>query len=82
MKNAPVSSQRMMDLEVYRELREAWLLIYINDMVLFHYIWSDLIQAIRHIILICKQMNMTIYIKKCKYGHHEVKALRNNVPRL
>ena len=75
IKNAPAFFQRMMDIEFSKELREAWLIIYIDDLVLFHENWSDHIKAIEHVIQICKKMNMTISIKKCKFGFHEVKAL-------
>ena len=51
IKNAPAFFQRMMDIEFSKELREAWLLIYIDDLVLFHDNWEDHIKAIELVIL-------------------------------
>ena len=75
IKNAPAFCQMMMDIEFPKELREAWWLIYIEDLGIFHHNWEDHIKAIELVILKCKDMNMTISIKKCKFGYHEVKAL-------
>ena len=64
-----------MDIEFSKELREGWLQIYIDDLVLYHDNWEDHIAAIELVLKRAKDMNMTISIKKCKFGYHEVKAL-------
>ena len=35
IKNAPSHFQRMMDTEFHRELREGWLIIYLDDIIIF-----------------------------------------------
>ena len=75
IKNAPAFSQRMMDIEFSKALREGWLQVYIDDLVIYHDNWEDHIKAIRQILEKCKEINMTISFKKCKFGFHEVKAL-------
>ena len=50
-------------------------MIYIDFLVIFHDNWEDQIKAIELVILKCKDMNMTISIKKCKFDYHEVKVL-------
>ena len=75
IKNAPAFFQRMMDIEFSKELREAWLQIYIDDLVAYHDTWEEHIKALEIILIKVKAMNMTISIKKCKFGYHEVKAL-------
>ena len=75
IKNAPAFFQRMMDLEFSEALREGWLQVYIDDLVIYHDNWEDHIKAVKQILDKCKEINMTISIKKCRFGFHEVKAL-------
>ena len=63
IKNAPAFFQRMMDMEFSKELREAWLQIYIDDLVVYHDNWNDHVKTIEHVLLKVKKMNMTISIK-------------------
>lgn len=68
IKYAPAFFHRMKDIEFSKERREAWLQIYIDDLVLFHDNWEDHIKAIEHVLVKVKEMNMTISIKKSKFG--------------
>lgn len=68
IKNAAKFLQRMMDIDFSKEAREAWFPINIDDLVIFHDNWSDHIRAIELVILKCQDFDMTISIKKFKFG--------------
>jgi hypothetical protein len=75
IKNAPAFFQRMMDLEFSKELREGWLKIFIDDIIIFHDNWEDHVKAIEQVLLKVKAMGMTISLKKSNFGFHKVRAL-------
>jgi hypothetical protein len=75
IKNAPSHFQRMMDIEFYNELREGWLIIYIDDIILFSQDWDEHLIRLDLVLKRAIQMNMKISLPKCHFGFNELKAL-------
>jgi hypothetical protein len=75
IKNAPSHFQRMMDEEFKRELREGWLIIYIDDIIIFSEDWQDHMNKLAIVLKRIINMNMKISMSKCQFGFAELKAL-------
>ena len=75
IKNAPSHFQRMMDIEFHKELREGWLIIYIDDIIIFSKTWDDHLHKLSIVLKRVIQMNMKISMNKCQFGFQELKAL-------
>ncbi|MBW0590124.1 hypothetical protein O181_129839 [Austropuccinia psidii MF-1] len=79
IKNAPSHYQRMMNTIFPTELSEGWLIIYIDNIIIFPDSWS--LHLERHTRLLHKvaEVNMKISLKNCNFGFEELKALGNVV---
>ena len=75
IKNAPSHFQRMMDIEFHRELREGWLIIYIDDIIIFTKTWEEHLEKLSIVLKRLLKMNMKISMSKCQFGYQELKAL-------
>ena len=75
IKNAPSHFQRMMDIEFHKELREGWLIIYIDDIIIFTKSWEDHLEKLSIVLDKVIKMNMKISMSKCQFGFQELKAL-------
>ena len=75
IKNAPSHFQRMMDIEFHRELREGWLIIYIDDIIIFTKTWEEHLEKLSIVLKRVIKMNMKISMSKCQFGYQELKAL-------
>jgi hypothetical protein len=82
IKNAPSHFQRMMDVELHKELREGWSIIYIDDIIIFSQDWNDHLEKISIVLHRFINMNMKISMNKCQFGFAELKALGHIVPGL
>ena len=75
IKNAPSHFQRMMDTEFHQELSEGWLIIYIDDIIIFTETWEEHLSKLSLVLKKVIKMNMRISLKKCQFGFQELKAL-------
>jgi len=75
IKNAPSHFQRMMDTEFYDELREGWLIIYIDDIIVFSQSWDEHPLRLDLVLKKAIKMNMKISVPKCNFGFDELRAL-------
>jgi hypothetical protein len=75
IKNAPSHFQRMMDTEFSTELSQLWLIIYIDDIIIFSDNWDDHLTRLSIIVQKIINMNMKISLSKCQFGFSELKAL-------
>ncbi|POW01083.1 hypothetical protein PSHT_12690 [Puccinia striiformis] len=75
IKNAPSHFQRMMDLEFTNELSQLWLIIYIDDIIVFSDSWEEHLVRLETILKKITKMNMKISLSKCQFGFSELKAL-------
>jgi hypothetical protein len=75
LRNAPACFQRAMDTLFAQELREGWLNVYIDDIIIFSTTW---VEHLRHINIVCSRIiefGFTISLKKCRFGYNKVHAL-------
>ncbi|MBW0536347.1 hypothetical protein O181_076062 [Austropuccinia psidii MF-1] len=75
IKNAPSHYQRMMNTIVPHELSEGWLIIYIDDIIIFSETWQLHLESLSSVLMKILQVNIKISLKKCNFGFHELKAL-------
>ncbi|MBW0479959.1 hypothetical protein O181_019674 [Austropuccinia psidii MF-1] len=79
IKNAPSHFQRMMNEFFPEELSEGWLIIYIDDIIVFSKTWEEHIYRLFRVLTKIQYLNMNISFKKCHFGFKELKALGNVV---
>ncbi|MBW0581358.1 hypothetical protein O181_121073 [Austropuccinia psidii MF-1] len=57
------------------ELSEGWLIIYIDDIIIFSDSWSLHLEILARVLHKVAEVNMEISLKKCNFGFEELKAL-------
>ncbi|MBW0510013.1 hypothetical protein O181_049728 [Austropuccinia psidii MF-1] len=79
IKNSQSHYQRMINTIFPTELSEGWLIIYIDDIIIFSDSWSLKLERLARVIEKIPRVNMKISLKKCNFGFEELKALGNIV---
>ncbi|MBW0479382.1 hypothetical protein O181_019097 [Austropuccinia psidii MF-1] len=79
IKNAPAHFQRMMDTIFQDEILEGWMVVYIDDIIIYSETWEDHVQYIDRVLSQCTPINLKISLKKCNFGQQELLALGNKV---
>ncbi|MBW0488612.1 hypothetical protein O181_028327 [Austropuccinia psidii MF-1] len=79
IKNAPSHYQRLMNTIFPTELSEEWLIIYIDDIIIFSDSWSLHLERLSRVLDKATGVNMKISLKKCNLGFEELKASRHIV---
>ncbi|MBW0483034.1 hypothetical protein O181_022749 [Austropuccinia psidii MF-1] len=79
IKNAPAHFQRMLDTIFQEEMLEGWMVVYIDDIIIYSETWEDHVQYIDKVLSKCTPINLKISLKKCNFGQHELLALRHKV---
>ncbi|MBW0481929.1 hypothetical protein O181_021644 [Austropuccinia psidii MF-1] len=74
IKNAPAHFQRMMDTIFQDEILEGWMVVYIDDIIIYSETWKDHVQYIDRVLSKCTSMNLKIPLKKCNFGQQELLA--------
>ncbi|MBW0554583.1 hypothetical protein O181_094298 [Austropuccinia psidii MF-1] len=75
IKNAPAHFQRMMDTIFQEEILEGWMVVYIDDIIIYSETWEDYVQYIDRVLSKCTSINLKIALKKCNFGQQELLAL-------
>ncbi|MBW0494914.1 hypothetical protein O181_034629 [Austropuccinia psidii MF-1] len=75
IKNAPSHYQRMMKTIFPEEFSEGWLIIYIDDIIVFPEAWESRLTRLERVLKKIAQVNMRIYLKKCHFAYSELKVL-------
>ncbi|MBW0491065.1 hypothetical protein O181_030780 [Austropuccinia psidii MF-1] len=75
IKNAPSHFQRMMNEILPEELSEGWLIIYIDDIIVFSKTWEEHIYRLYRVFTKIQSVKMIVSLKKFHFGHKELKAL-------
>ncbi|MBW0523652.1 hypothetical protein O181_063367 [Austropuccinia psidii MF-1] len=75
IKNAPSHYPRMMSTKFPEELSEGWLIIYIEDIIVFSETWENHLTTLEGVLQKIVQVNMKISLKKCHCAYSELKAL-------
>ncbi|MBW0532019.1 hypothetical protein O181_071734 [Austropuccinia psidii MF-1] len=79
IKNAPSHFQRMMDKIFQEEILEGWMVVYIDDIIIYSEMWEDHVQYIDRVLNKCTPINLNISLKKCSFGQQELLALGHKV---
>ncbi|MBW0553062.1 hypothetical protein O181_092777 [Austropuccinia psidii MF-1] len=79
IKNAPAHFQRMMDTRFQEEILEGWMVVYIDDIIIYSETWEDLVQYIDRVLSKCTPINLKISLKKCNFGQKDLLALGHKV---
>ncbi|MBW0535181.1 hypothetical protein O181_074896 [Austropuccinia psidii MF-1] len=79
IKNAPAYFQRMMDTVLQEEILEGWIVVYIDDIIIYSETWEDHVQYIDRVLSKCKPINLKISLKKCNFGQQELLSLQHKV---
>ncbi|MBW0524671.1 hypothetical protein O181_064386 [Austropuccinia psidii MF-1] len=82
IKNAPSHYQRLINTIFPTELSEGWLIIYIDDIIIYSDSWSlhpEILARVHDKVI---GVNMKISLKKCNFGFEELNALGHIVSAL
>ncbi|MBW0582331.1 hypothetical protein O181_122046 [Austropuccinia psidii MF-1] len=79
IKNAPAHIQRMMDTIFQEGIWEGWMVVYIDDIIIYSETWEYHVHYIDRVLSKCKPINLKISLKKCNFGQHELLALGHKV---
>ncbi|MBW0535048.1 hypothetical protein O181_074763 [Austropuccinia psidii MF-1] len=79
IKNAPAHFQRMMDTIFQEGILEFWMVVYIDEIIIYSETWEDYFKYIDRVQSKCTPINLKISLKKCNLGQQEFLALGNKV---
>ncbi|MBW0478674.1 hypothetical protein O181_018389, partial [Austropuccinia psidii MF-1] len=79
IKNAPAHFQRRMDPIFQEEILEGWMVVYVDDIIIYSETWEDHVQYIDRVLSKCTPINLKISLKKCNFGEQELLALGKKV---
>ncbi|MBW0480262.1 hypothetical protein O181_019977 [Austropuccinia psidii MF-1] len=79
IKNASAYFQRMMDTLFQEEILEGWMVVYIDDIIIYSETWEDHVQYIDRLLSKFTPINQKILLKKCNFGQQELLALGQKV---
>ncbi|MBW0486914.1 hypothetical protein O181_026629 [Austropuccinia psidii MF-1] len=68
IKNAPAHFPRMMDTIFQGEILEGWMVVYIDDIIIYSETWEDHVQYIDRVLSNCTPIHLKISLKKCNFG--------------
>ncbi|MBW0539703.1 hypothetical protein O181_079418 [Austropuccinia psidii MF-1] len=79
IKNAPAHFQRMIYTIFQEEILEGWMVVYIDDIVIYSERWEDHIKYIDRVLSKCTPIHLKISLKKCNSGQQELLVLGHEV---
>ncbi|MBW0495221.1 hypothetical protein O181_034936 [Austropuccinia psidii MF-1] len=79
IRNSPAHFQRMMDTIFQEEILEGWMVVYIDDIIIYSETWEDHVKYIDRVLNKCTPINLQISLKKCSFGQKELLALGHKV---
>ncbi|MBW0550403.1 hypothetical protein O181_090118 [Austropuccinia psidii MF-1] len=77
--NAPSHFQRMMDKISQEQILEGWMVVYIDEIILYSEKWETHVQYIDRLPRKFTPINLRITLEKCNFGKRELLPLGNNV---
>ncbi|MBW0496452.1 hypothetical protein O181_036167 [Austropuccinia psidii MF-1] len=77
--NAPAHFQRMMDTIFQEEIFEDWMIVYIEDIIIYSETWEEHVQYLDKVPSKCIPINLNISLKNSNFGQQELLALGNKV---
>ncbi|MBW0592956.1 hypothetical protein O181_132671 [Austropuccinia psidii MF-1] len=79
IKNAPAHFQRIRDTIFKEEILEGWMMIYIDEIIIYSETFEDHVKYIDRVPSECTPINLKISLKKCNFGQQELLALGHKV---
>ncbi|MBW0529665.1 hypothetical protein O181_069380 [Austropuccinia psidii MF-1] len=79
IKNKLAHFQRMMDTIFQEEILEGWMVVYIDDIIVYSETWEDHMQYIDIVLSECTPSNLKISLKKGNFCQQELLALGHKV---
>ncbi|MBW0460482.1 hypothetical protein O181_000197 [Austropuccinia psidii MF-1] len=79
IKNVPAHFQRMMDTIFQEEILEGWMVVYIDDIIIYTEKWEDHFQYIDRAVSQFTHISLNISLKKCKFGQQGLLELGNKI---
>ncbi|MBW0540495.1 hypothetical protein O181_080210 [Austropuccinia psidii MF-1] len=79
IKNSPSHFQRMMDTIFQEEILEGWMVVYIDDIIIYSETWEDHVQYLQRVLCKGTPINLKISLKKCNFGQQELLYLGHKV---
>ncbi|MBW0544182.1 hypothetical protein O181_083897 [Austropuccinia psidii MF-1] len=78
IKNEPAHFQKMMD-KIFQEILEGWMVVYIDDIIIYSETWEDYVHYIDTVLSKCTPINLKISLKRFDFGQQELLALGHKV---
>ncbi|MBW0558277.1 hypothetical protein O181_097992 [Austropuccinia psidii MF-1] len=75
IKNSPAHFQRMMDTIFQEEILEGWMVVYIDDIIIYSETSECHVKYIDRVLSKCTPISLKISLKKCNFGQCERLAL-------
>ncbi|MBW0579777.1 hypothetical protein O181_119492 [Austropuccinia psidii MF-1] len=79
IKNGPAHFQRLMDTVFQEEILKGWMVVYIDDIIIYSETWEDHVQYIDRVLSKFTPINLKISLKKWNFGQQELLALGHKV---
>ncbi|MBW0509977.1 hypothetical protein O181_049692 [Austropuccinia psidii MF-1] len=79
VKNAPAHFQRVMDAIFQDEILEGWMVVYIDDIIIYSETLEDHVKYIDRVLSKCTPINLKISLKRFNFGQQGLLALRHKV---
>ncbi|MBW0592927.1 hypothetical protein O181_132642 [Austropuccinia psidii MF-1] len=77
--NEPAHFQSIMDTIYQEEILDGWMVVYIDDIIIYSEPWEDDVQYIERVLSKCTPINLKISLKKCNFGQQKLLALGHKV---
>ncbi|MBW0489967.1 hypothetical protein O181_029682 [Austropuccinia psidii MF-1] len=77
--NTPAHLKRMMDTIFKEEILEGWMVVYIDDIIIYSETWEHHVHYIERVLSKCTPINLKISLKKCNFGQQEQSELGHKV---
>jgi hypothetical protein len=75
IKNAPSHFQRMMDSIFGSFIRQNWMMVYIDDIIIYSEDWETHVEKIATVLKTASKAGLKMSMKKCSFGYGELKAV-------
>ncbi|MBW0487599.1 hypothetical protein O181_027314 [Austropuccinia psidii MF-1] len=82
IKNALAQFQRMMDTRILEEILEGWMVVYIDEIIIYSEKWEDHVHYIDIFLGECTPINLKISLNYWNIGQKELLELGNKVARI
>ncbi|MBW0489432.1 hypothetical protein O181_029147 [Austropuccinia psidii MF-1] len=79
IRNAPAHFQRMMDTLCQEEILEGWMVVYIDEIIIYSEKLEDHVEYIYRLPSNCTSIKLKVSLKKCNFGQQELRALGHKV---